>query len=281
MATWGAQCAARLATAERIRQKRGGVTSAKCQVAGSVTCHLSPVTAFAAGDGPDLRRARFAEAIDQMAQRTDLLPKEEFLRLQGLDRSRAWTVARVADLDLLRDLHGAVGQAVEGGQTWREFLDSLDTIMERRGWAGLKPWHAQLVYEQNVNMAWSAGRVMQSRDAGVKYWRKLPSDSVAPRPEHQRYDNQVFTFDELTPPPWDFGCKCNWEVVFDEELPAGTGREPATGRDAGPTGATEFAWDAGHYYRPRELRRGDYPRELWPIIASLASNANALLKVKA
>ncbi len=225
----------------------------------------------------ELTRARLTEAIDQLGQRTDVMPKPEFLKLHGQARARAWTVARVAELDVLRDLRAAVGQAVEGGQTFREFRDSLNTVMETRGWGGLEPWHAKLVYTQNVAMAHSAGRSTQARDAGATLWRKLPSDSVTPRSEHARYDGQVFSFGDMTPPPWGFGCKCNWEPVLpgEEEAPTAEIRGPADR----PPGAEEFEWDAGHYFRPLTVRRGEYPRELWPLIDAAAQDTNALLKV--
>lgn len=238
-----------------------------------------------AASNPLVQRARFAQAIDSFAQRTDLLPKAEFLKLQGLNRARAWTVARVSDLGVMKDLHDAVGQAVEGGQGWREFKDSLDSIMVKRGWAGLEPWHAQVVYEQNVMMAQSAGRTTQARDAGLAYWRKLPSVSVTPRPEHMKYDGQVFTYSQMTPPPWGFGCKCEWEPVFDGELSAADLRRLEAGATVSgpadqPPASGEFQWDASHYFRPVELRVGDYPALLWPLIKSLASDVNALLEVR-
>jgi len=233
-------------------------------------------------DDPAVARGRFAEAIDALAQRTELLPKQEFLKLSGQARSKAWTVARVTDMQIMKDLHGAAGQAVEGGQSWREFIDSLQAIRQQRGWSGLEPWHAQVVYETNVNQAWTAGRVTQARDAGVRYWRKLPSDSRAERAEHARLNGQIFAFSELSPPPWDFGCKCGWEVVFDDEVPADVRRkaEGARGRRVPRPTAREYEFDAADFTRPIELRQGDFPEELWPVIRSLASDANALLRLR-
>lgn len=253
--------------------------AAECKFKGAFSVLSVPSVVHVCGgtaeDDDLIRRGRFSDAIDMMAQRTDLLPKAEFLKLEGMNRSRAWTVARVADLDILKDLHGAVGQAVEGGQSHREFLDSLDDVMAKRGWGGLEPWHAKIVYDQNVGMAYTTGRTSQARDAGVSKWRKLPSTSRNPRSEHARYDGQVFTFDEMEPPPWDFGCNCGWEVVFDDEV------EPdQVDRRKPNLSGQEFQFDASHYYRPRELRQGDYPRELWPLIRSLASDKNALLEVR-
>ncbi len=275
LATFGNYCAGRLATAAQLAAKAvGGQPSAFGRQESRAVAILAEASAGV------VERARFVEAIDQMAQRTDLLPKDQFLALHGLNRARAWTVARVAEVDLLKDLHDAVGQAIEGGQSWREFKDSLDHIMEQRGWSGLEPWHAKIVYEQNVNMAWSAGRTMQAQDAGVRHWRKLPSQSLAPRPEHQRYDNQVFTFEQMTPPPWGFGCKCEWEPVFDEEITGETPVPRISGPADQPPAGGEFEWNASHYYRPLELRQGDYPETLWGVIESLASDANALLKLR-
>jgi len=274
--TFGAYCAGRLETADKLRRRRPAGGSALSHVPTFPLSHCHILAGMELEQlGPDVARQRFAEAIDHCAQRTDLLPKDEFEKLQGLNRARAWTVARVTDLGVMKDLYGAVGQAIEGGQSYRDFLDSLEAIMEQRGWGGLEPWHARLVYDQNVAMAYSSGRTMQARDSGAGYWRKLPSRAAAPRPEHARFDNQVFSFSQMGPPPWDFGCQCEWEPVFDDEL---ADYPPSSTRPNVPGQAYQF--DANDYFRPVELRRGDYPREFWPLIESLASSANALLQLR-
>lgn len=235
---------------------------------------------------PLVERARFAEAIDMFAQRTDLMRKADFEALDAVARSKAWTVARVADVRIIGDLHTAVGNAIEGGQSWREFLDSLETIQQEAGWSGLTPWHARLVYETNVEQSWSAGRVTQARDAGLQFWRKLPSDSFEPRSEHARYDGQIFAFAEMSPPPWDYGCKCGWEPVFDDEVPdsvwqrVGGRRADLSGAGSSPRQRSGFTFRAGDFARPVELRKGDVPEELWPVIETLASDANSLLRLR-
>lgn len=203
---------------------------------------------------PDMR-ARFQDAIRSFARRTDVVPKDQFLELSRLNRSRAWTVARVADADVLSDVWAATSQAIESGENFGAFRESLSTIMESRGWEGLEPWHARLVFDQNVGMAYSAGRFQQSADAGMNYWRYLPSRSANPRPEHEPYYGKVYRLGDGPMPPIDFNCQCDWEPVFDDEVEG-----PVEQRLSVPPDQ-EFKWWPSDYGRPVKA-----PRTLPPAI---------------
>lgn len=160
--TFGAFCAGRIDTGNRIARPAAGSVRAR-----TVEAHAGG----AAGTTPDLSRAQFKEAIDHFAQRNDLVTKPEFLRLQGLDRARAWTVARVTDLGVLKDLHDAVGNVIEGGQTWRDFRESLDQIMEWSSPDGTAPaagWIKSLRWDEQRGLV-----------AGPIEWTQRAKDLIA------------------------------------------------------------------------------------------------------
>lgn len=175
---------------------------------------------LAAGDEDEIGvvRAQLEEAIRSFRNKSEVLTKEEFLSLSRRNRARAFTVARQTERQILEDLRGAVQRSLEQGKSYREWLDETDAIVKERGWEGLEPWHSRVVYQQNVDMAATVGRFDQSRAAGVQYWRYLPSESDNPRAEHQQYYGRVYRMGDGPMPPLDFGCRCGWEPVFEEEL---------------------------------------------------------------
>ncbi len=200
----------------------------------------------------------FGRAIAAFAQRSDVVTRERFDRLTREARARAFTVARVQDLDVLNDIHAELAQSLLEGGSYREFIDGLEDVMERRGWTGLEPHHSRLVYEQNVNQAYTAGRWEQAKESGINYYRKLPSDAENPRPDHAKHDNKVFPMDGPTPPPpWDFGCQCGWEVVFDDELPGG--RKGVS--TAKPTEGARYDFHPRDYASQPGVDLSSYPEE--------------------
>lgn len=216
-----------------------------------------------------LVRQVFDEAIRAFAGRADVVRKDEFDRLDERSRARAWTVARVADLDVLNDLHAAAREFSGTGASFRDFIDSLQETMQRRGWEGLEPWHARIVFDQNVGMAYTAGRYQQARNSGVNFWRYLPSDAQEPRPEHERFYNQVYPMGDGPMPPLDFGCACSWEAVFDEEL--GSTTEVGNPADLDPDDQ-EFAFSPASFFSPLKVRADKYPPELLEALRRAAAN---------
>lgn len=208
----------------------------------------------------------FDSAIEAFERRTDIVTKPEFLQLSEANRARSFTVARIAELDLIADMGDAVDKVVAEGQTFRDFLDSVDDIMDRRGWTGLEPWHTKLVYDQNLGMAFSAGRFDQSRAAGIEVWRYLPSDSRVPREEHKEHYNKLFPLGQGPMPPLDFGCNCGWESVFEGEY------DPADVEGAPPPlePDQEFRFNPASYFEPIVIRLADYPASLHGVIRAFA-----------
>ena len=218
---------------------------------------------------PKTLRKPFDRAIRSFAQKTEVVTKDRFLKLESSVRARSFTAARVQDLDVLADLNKSLLDSIAEGGTFRQWLDGVDDTMERRGWTGSDPWHTRLVYDMNVGMAYSAGRYDQARTNGIKHWRKLPSTSRNPRPEHAKFDGQVFPMDgPVGTPPWDFGCNCEWEVVFEDEF---EGADVMEGKPPGTTGE-EFKFHPRDFFQPTRLKLSDYPENLHDAIRRIAAS---------
>lgn len=195
----------------------------------------------------------FIEAITALANRL-AMPKPEFLRLDAANRSRAFTMARIADQTLLENIHDELAIAINDGDTAAEFRTRIEELQERSGWTGTSPWHYRVVYDQNLGMAYSAGRVQQGRDLGLRVLRYLPSISANPRPEHEAYYNNLYRMAPGSPvPPIDFGCNCGWEWVLDDELEALGVNPSELPVFAPPVPKSGFVWSATDYFDLRAV----------------------------
>jgi len=162
----------------------------------------------------------FLQAIEALAERL-AMPKSLFMELDAVNRSRAFTMARISDLNVLQNIHDELTIAINDGETFADFKGRLEDVKERTGWTGTNPWHYRVVYDTNLGMAYSAGRYQQGAEAGLRAVRILPSLAEHPREEHRPFANQLFRYESgAMLPPWDFGCQCGWEWVFPEELEA-------------------------------------------------------------
>ena len=188
----------------------------------------------------------FEESINAARDKLAVV-KSLFLEWDAAARSRAITMANVRDQAVLESVHDELVIAINDGKTYAEFEKAL-TENQLRGWTGTGAWHQRLVYEQNLSMAYSAGRVEQGTDSGLRVWRYLASISAVRRQEHEQYYDNLYRFAAGSPvPPIDFNCTCGWEWVFPHELEAmGMKPEDFPAFDP-PTPASGFVWSPAHY----------------------------------
>lgn len=105
--------------------------------------------------------SRFREAVEWFKRRLAIL-KDEWNRLERRAQRRAFTVAGVAELDLVATVMDAIGRAVKTGET-------LETFKRRVGdqlalaWGHQNPWRLETIFRTNVQMAYQAGRWKQAQ----------------------------------------------------------------------------------------------------------------------
>ncbi|MBW7907191.1 MAG: DUF935 domain-containing protein [Phycisphaerae bacterium] len=172
-----------------------------------------PRSVLAAGDEAVVRRA-LEEAVEAFRRRDEVFTADEFERLSGAARERAFTVARVAEREAIERLRQSLDTAVAEGRGWREWLDEAGDVIREQG---LTDNHARAIYQTNVMLAQRDGRVEQSAAAGAIAWRKLPSSSDVPDASHAQHDGRVFAL-SVPRPPWRHGCRCEWEPLFEGEF---------------------------------------------------------------
>lgn len=144
--------------------------------------------------------------------------------------SRAFTVAKVARIDVLQDIRKSLITALETGQSFEKWKDNLTPTLQEKGWWGKKvvknpegldqevqlgsPRRLRTIYDTNMQSAFSAGRykaMLASTDTRP-YWEWRHVTIKNPRKQHLALDGRIFRFDDgfwsVAYPPSEWGCKC-------------------------------------------------------------------------
>lgn len=87
----------------------------------------------------------FNEAIEYFNSKKLKISPDSWRDVWAAEHVRAFTVARLAAVDVLEDIRGAVSQAVEKGLPIDQFRSNLSALLQSKGWLakpGEKPGQA-------------------------------------------------------------------------------------------------------------------------------------------
>lgn len=144
--------------------------------------------------------------------------------------ARAFTVAKVAELDVLTAIRQTLDQAIAEGKTERWFQNTLTPVLQKAGWWGVdtdprdatgqtriqlgSPRRLSLIYRQNMQAAYMAGRWQEQlrlREARP-YLQYVAVLDARTRDSHRALNGRVYRFDDpiwrTHYPPNGWGCRC-------------------------------------------------------------------------
>jgi SPP1 gp7 family putative phage head morphogenesis protein len=117
--------------------------------------------------------AHFEDAVKAWRRRVPIAD-EDFRKLDSAAKRRAFTVAGVADLDLVSQVWEAIDAAVAEGTTYADFKAKVGAALEA-AWGGDAPARLETIYRTNVQTAYSAGRYVTLTDPAIlkrrPYWK--------------------------------------------------------------------------------------------------------------
>lgn len=154
--------------------------------------------------------------------------------------AKAFTVAKVARLDVLNDIRGAVDDAIANGTTFAQFKKDLEPTLRRKGWWGKQvvvdaQGEAEVVqlgsvrrlktiYGANLQTGYMAGRwqgMVENAEARP-YWQYIAIDDGATRASHRKMHKRVFRWDDpiwqSLYPPNDWGCRCRVRALTAKQV---------------------------------------------------------------
>lgn len=116
---------------------------------------------------------KFQAAIDAFRARVPMTD-DEYEELEENEREFAFTVANVAQAELVADVYEAVARAIEDGTDLDDFKDQIGDALEE-SWGGEEPGRLENIFRTNVMGAYNAGRYAEATEPAVKaerpYWR--------------------------------------------------------------------------------------------------------------
>lgn len=186
-------------------------------------------------------------------------------------QAKAFTVAKVARMDVLNDIGEAVKTALKEGKTERWFEQHLTPILKAKGWWGKKtvvdsqgnaeriqegsPARLKLIYRQNLQTAYMAGRwkQMTANADSRPYWQYVAVMDSLTRPAHAALNGKIWRHDDPVwrhiYPPNGFNCRCRVRALNERDL-LRKGRFPEP-----PSKLIQEEREAGLDKRTGEIRR--------------------------
>lgn len=163
--------------------------------------------------------------------------------------SKAFTVAKVARMDLLQDIRQSLTTAMQQGQSLEQWKASITPTLQDKGWWGKKivvnpegreqevqlgsPRRLRTIYDTNMQSAFAAGRY-RAMLAGAEtrpYWEWRHISISNPRKQHVALNGKIFSYDDpfwsVAYPPSEWGCKCRVIARSRREV---EGKEILTGK---------------------------------------------------
>lgn len=207
---------------------------------------------------PDIRLTMFLPPDDTLRVwdlRGELRTTVRWHEMMNEDHAAAFTVAKVAQLDLLRQIRTSLDDALRNGRTFESWKAELVPQLQKAGWWGMVTDPAltgsdrpvlvnerrlQTIFRTNVRMSQAAARWLkiQTEKDRFPYLRYL-SDHYRkePRKDHRSWHGLILPVDHpwwLTHfPPNGWGCNCHYEQVSQARMDR-KGWKVSTPPDDGP-----------------------------------------------
>ncbi len=178
-----------------------------------------------------LEPVSFQEAEEYFRDKVALTP-EEFASLGKEYKTKAFTVADIAALDIINDIMGEAQKAIKEGLTVQQFRKNVNEIMERKGWEGVTPYRADNIFRNNIQTAYNIGRFRQMTDPNIMearpYWMYDAVNDRRTRPTHMAMDGMVVPADDpfwnTWYPPNGYRCRCQVRNLSERDMQR-TGRQ--------------------------------------------------------
>ena len=154
------------------------------------------------------------------------LTAEKYRALQEEYRVRAFTVAKLAQLDQIVAVKKSIRRALKTGESFEEWQQKSADIFIRAGWKGDTRYRLDTIFRTNIQTAYNAGRWKQA-EAGKKDRPYAMYDAVndgRARLTHLAQDGKVYPLDSafwrVWWPPNGFRCRCSAITMTEAEAKA-------------------------------------------------------------
>jgi SPP1 gp7 family putative phage head morphogenesis protein len=190
----------------------------------------------------ELKPLPFDEAVAYWRRRSrNLLPSYAWQDVWQAEHTRAFTVAKGMQLDVLADIRDALDEAIAGGGTLEQFRRDLVPKLQAKGWWGKaqqvdpltgqtelvqlgSPRRLTIIYDVNMRTSYAAGRweQIQRVKAARPYLRYVAVLDERTREDHRRWHGTVLPVDHAWwhehYPPNGWRCRCRVVQLSERDL---------------------------------------------------------------
>jgi len=179
------------------------------------------------------------DVVRAFETRGELQPTVRWSEMMHEQHATAFTVAKIAKLDLLRAIRKSLDDVIRNGGTFEEWKTGIVPELQKAGWWGLVQneeltgtsdaifvgqRRLRTIYNTNVRMSMAAGhwtRIQRQKNE-FPYLRYVPSISEHKRPLHKQWYGVILPVDHpwwaTHFPPNGWGCKCGFEQVTERRM---------------------------------------------------------------
>jgi len=115
---------------------------------------------------PPADPSHFLEAVRVWRARVPV-SDTEFAQLEAEAQRRAFTVAGVAQAQLVADVWRALDSAIASGSTFQDFKREVGAKLTD-AWGGERPWRLETIFRTNVQTAYGAGRARMQAEPAIR-----------------------------------------------------------------------------------------------------------------
>ncbi|MBB4287739.1 phage minor head protein [Roseospira goensis] len=231
---------------------------------------------------PDRPGHRFGHLLSpdvaEFMRAKGLMPRWDYDEVLPEEHAFGFMSARIMDLDILRDLHTSLAEALDAGTPYGRWAKDLEPTLRARGWWARRevvdprtgevgtvdlrqPWRLKVIYDSNMRAARAAGQYQRAQrtKAGLPFFTYELGPSKEHRPEHVQLKGLTLAVDhpawDTLMPPNGWGCKCRLRQITAAEarrrgltvpnsvsLPSRTVRHRVTGQRMTLPEAVDPAW---------------------------------------
>lgn len=214
-----------------------------------------------------------------------LRPSFHYADMIGDAHDRAFTIAKMMDVDMLGQVRASLESAMANGTPYREWADTVLAQLQAGGWAGRKavvdklsgatvvteisaPWRLQTIFRTNLQAAYAKGQqeMIESQRDVAPYLMYDALDDHRTRPSHRARDGKVLHVGHpwwaRNTPPLGYNCRCG-VIQLDGSQVEAMGLEVSTK----PPELEEVDWT-----NPRTGERSRWPEGVDPGFGRVEQN---------
>lgn len=179
------------------------------------------------------------ETVRAFKARDELRQTVRWSEMWHDDHARAFTVAKVAKLDLLAYIRTSLDDVLRNGGTFEQWQASIRPELEKAGWWGrvtdgdltgadyavnVGPRRLRTIYDTNLRMSRAAGRWsrIQALKGSRPFLRYTAVMDARTRPEHRAWHGTILEVDnewwDTHFPPCGWQCRCTVRQLSQRDL---------------------------------------------------------------